>query len=59
MTAVYAGSFDPVTNGHLYVIGEGARLFDRLVVAVGENPDKRESFPPETRVGLLREVTRS
>ncbi len=57
-TAVYAGSFDPVTNGHLWMIGEGARLFDRLVVAIGENPEKRETFPLETRLRLLRDATR-
>ncbi len=57
-TAVYAGSFDPITNGHLWMIGEGSRLFDRLVVAIGENPEKRETFPLETRLTLLREVAR-
>lgn len=57
-TAVYAGSFDPVTNGHLYMIREGARLFDRLVVAVGENAEKRETFPLETRMEFLRAATR-
>jgi pantetheine-phosphate adenylyltransferase len=39
MTAVYAGSFDPPTRGHLWMIEEGARLFDRVVVAVGVNPE--------------------
>ena len=42
--AVYAGSFDPPTNGHMFMIREGARLFDELVVAVGDNPDKRSTF---------------
>jgi len=56
-TAVYAGSFDPPTNGHLYMIREGARLFDELVVAIGVNPDKRTTFDLETRVALLREVS--
>ena len=57
-TAVYAGSFDPVTNGHLFMIREGARLFDRLVVAIGDNPEKRSTFPLKTRLDLLRTVTR-
>jgi pantetheine-phosphate adenylyltransferase len=39
--AIYPGSFDPVTNGHVDVIRRGAALFDEVVVAVGQNPDKR------------------
>jgi pantetheine-phosphate adenylyltransferase len=55
--AVYAGSFDPPTNGHLYMIREGAQLFDEVVVAVGVNPDKRTTFDLETRLRLLHSVT--
>ncbi|MEZ6189193.1 MAG: pantetheine-phosphate adenylyltransferase [Planctomycetota bacterium] len=55
--AVYAGSFDPPTNGHMFMIREGARLFDELVVAVGVNPDKRSTFSVEERVDLLRQIT--
>lgn len=55
--AVYAGSFDPPTNGHAFMIAEGARLFDELVVAVGVNPDKRSTFTVETRLELLRAIT--
>lgn len=55
--AVYAGSFDPPTNGHMYMIREGALLFDELVVAIGVNPDKRSTFPVETRLKLLEEIT--
>ncbi len=55
--AVYAGSFDPPTNGHLYMIQEGARLFDELVVSVGVNPDKATTFSLETRLDLLRQIT--
>lgn len=51
--AVYAGSFDPVTNGHMYILKQGARLFDNLVVAVGTNPEKRYLFPKEERMSLL------
>lgn len=56
--AVYAGSFDPPTNGHMYMIREGAALFDELVVSVGVNPDKESTFDLETRLSLLEEITR-
>ena len=55
--AVYAGSFDPPTNGHMYMIREGAQLFEELVVAVGVNPDKRTTFDLETRLRLLRSIS--
>jgi pantetheine-phosphate adenylyltransferase len=54
--AVYPGTFDPVTNGHLDVIIRGAALFDRLVVAVTENPSKTPLFTIAERVNMLREV---
>jgi len=54
--AVYAGSFDPPTHGHKWMIREGARLFPRLLVAVGVNPDKRYTFPLEKRLEWLRTV---
>jgi pantetheine-phosphate adenylyltransferase len=54
--AVYAGSFDPPTNGHVWMIERGARLFGHLVVAVAQNPEKQYSFPLEQRLGWLREV---
>jgi len=40
-TAIYAGTFDPVTNGHLWVINRGVKLFDKLIVATAINPDKK------------------
>jgi pantetheine-phosphate adenylyltransferase len=52
---VYAGSFDPLTVGHLWMIEQGAQLFDRLVVALGVNPEKKYSFPLEQRLIMLRE----
>ncbi len=55
--AVYAGSFDPPTNGHLYMIREGAHLFDDLVVAIGVNPEKKSLFSVEQRLALLRAAT--
>lgn len=53
--AVYAGSFDPITNGHLWMIEQGALLFDELVVAIGVNPDKRTTFTMEERLQMLRD----
>jgi pantetheine-phosphate adenylyltransferase len=55
---IYAGSFDPLTNGHLWMIHEGAKLFDHLVVAVGVNAAKRTVFSSADRVGMIREAVR-
>jgi pantetheine-phosphate adenylyltransferase len=55
---VYAGSFDPLTIGHMWMIEEGAHLFDRLIVAVGVNPDKKSTFSVEDRLVMLRESCR-
>jgi len=52
---VYAGSFDPLTVGHLWMIEQGVGLFHRLVVAVGINPEKRCNFPLEERLAMLGE----
>ena len=54
-TAVYTGSFDPITLGHLDVIERAARIFDGLVVGVGINPDKQPLFSLEERVQLVQE----
>jgi pantetheine-phosphate adenylyltransferase len=54
--AVYAGSFDPITNGHLWMIRQGAELFDELIVAIGENPDKKYTFSVKERLQALRET---
>ena len=56
--AIYPGSFDPVTNGHLDLIERGAKIFDRLIVAVLRNLEKAPLFNLEERVDMLREVTR-
>lgn len=56
-TAVYTGSFDPITLGHLNVIERASQLFDRLVVGVGINIEKEALFSPEERRELVREVT--
>jgi pantetheine-phosphate adenylyltransferase len=55
--AVYAGSFDPITDGHLWMIEHGARLFDELIVSIGINPDKKYLFTLEDRLMMLREAT--
>jgi len=55
-TAVYAGSFDPPTNGHLWMIERGLEMFDRLIVAIGTNPVKHSTFPTDLRLALLRET---
>lgn len=52
---VYAGSFDPLTIGHLWMIEQGVLLFDRLVVGLGTNLEKRYTFAPEERLAMLRE----
>ena len=55
--AVCPGSFDPVTNGHLDIIGRVAQLYDEVVVAVGVNKSKSGMFTAEERIGMLTEVT--
>lgn len=52
--AVYAGSFDPLTVGHLWMIEQASGLFDRLVVAVGINPEKKYMFPVEERMAMIQ-----
>ncbi len=56
-TAVYPGSFDPLTNGHLDLIGRGSRLFDQLIVAVLRNTHKEPLFSIDERLVMLREVS--
>lgn len=55
--AVFPGSFDPVTRGHLDVIARAAALFDRLIVAILVNPDKRPLLPEDERVALIAKET--
>jgi pantetheine-phosphate adenylyltransferase len=55
-TALYAGSFDPVTNGHLDVVRHAVRLADRLVLAIGLHPGKAPLFSAEDRLAMLQET---
>jgi pantetheine-phosphate adenylyltransferase len=57
--AVYPGTFDPVTNGHLDLVERSLRIFGELVIAVAANPKKQPVFPLEERLGMLREITRN
>ena len=54
--AVYAGSFDPPTNGHVWMIDQGARLFDELIIAVAKHPEKEYTFSVEDRIAWLEEI---
>jgi pantetheine-phosphate adenylyltransferase len=54
--ALYAGSFDPVTNGHIDVVSQAARLADRLVLAIGVHPGKAPLFSAEERLAMLQET---
>ena len=56
--AVYAGTFDPVTNGHLDIIERASQIFDVLFVTISVNPNKKELFSVEERFQLLKEVTK-
>jgi pantetheine-phosphate adenylyltransferase len=51
---IYPGTFDPITNGHLDVLGRAARLFDRVTIAVAHNPGKGPLFSPEQRLEMIR-----
>jgi len=55
-TAVFPGTFDPITNGHLDIIRRGSRLFDELVVAVGENPEKASTLGHAERGEIVRQT---
>ena len=57
-TAVYAGSFDPVTNGHLWIIEQASKIFDKVIVAIGENAEKEYTFTLDERLEMLRIMTK-
>jgi len=52
--AIYPGSFDPVTNGHLDIIERGTQIFDKLIVVILKNPKKQFLFSPEERIEMLK-----
>ena len=54
--AIYAGSFDPITNGHVDIVKRGLRIFDRILVSVLENPKKDPLFTTKERVAMIREI---
>jgi pantetheine-phosphate adenylyltransferase len=53
--AIYPGSFDPITNGHLDVLGRASKIFEKIIIAVLGNPNKKSFLPTETRVKLIKE----
>ena len=57
--AIYPGSFDPVTNGHLDIIERGCKLFDEIIIGILVNPDKQPFFTVEERQEMLTEVVKS
>ncbi len=56
--AIYPGTFDPVTNGHLDIIKRACKMFDKIIVAVADNKDKNTMFNLKTRVNLMKKATK-
>jgi len=54
--AIYPGSFDPITNGHLDILNRSLRVFDRVIILVANNPNKNTSFTVEERLAMIKEV---
>ena len=54
--AVYPGSFDPITNGHMDIVNRGLRMFDKIIILVGYNPVKQTLFTAEERVAMIKEL---
>ncbi|MFH1642843.1 MAG: pantetheine-phosphate adenylyltransferase [Nanoarchaeota archaeon] len=57
--AIYPGSFDPITNGHLDIIKRAQKIFDTLIIAVGENPKKKYLFTLKERVDLIKKSVKN
>lgn len=56
--AVYPGSFDPITNGHLEILNRALKVFDEVIVLVADNPEKKSRFSVEDRVKMIKEATK-
>jgi len=56
--AIYPGSFDPITNGHVDVIKRALKMFDKVIIAVGENKDKNYSFSAGERIEMVKDATK-
>jgi pantetheine-phosphate adenylyltransferase len=54
--AIYAGSFDPLTNGHLYIIEQASNIFDEVIISIGINPDKKYMFNIDERKGMVSKI---
>jgi pantetheine-phosphate adenylyltransferase len=57
ITAVYPGRFDPVTNGHLDIIERACELFDKVIVSIAVNPNKKPLFSEKERIDMIKKVT--
>ena len=58
-TALYAGSFDPITNGHLDVLDAASKMFDKVIIAVAFNSEKQGFIPADKRVQIIKEAVKS
>jgi pantetheine-phosphate adenylyltransferase len=56
--AIYSGTFDPITNGHIDILKRGLKIFDEIVIAVGINTNKQPMFSIEHRISLIKEATK-
>ncbi len=57
-TAIYPGSFDPITKGHVDVIERALKIFDKVIIAIGDNPEKKSLFSTEERADMIKESTK-
>ncbi len=58
-TAVYPGTFDPITNGHLSIVNRALKIFDKLIIAILNNPQKEPLFSIEERIAMIKDVLKS
>ncbi len=56
--AIYPGTFDPITNGHLSIVRRGLQIFDRIIIAIAVNPEKKPLFTIEERIDMIKEVVK-